>query len=79
MYFDDITFCRNCAECAIAIRVGREKRPPLHPIPVTRPLQIWGIDIMELPKTAKGNKSVMVMQDFLTKWLLVFPAPEKAN
>ena len=42
--------------------------------------QIWGIDIMELPRTAKGNKYVIVMQDFLTKWPLVFPAPDqKAN
>ena len=80
MYVDAITFCRNCAECAMATGTGREKRPPLHPIPVKRPFQIWGIDIMELPKTAKGNKYVIVMQDFLTKWPLVVPAPDqKAN
>ena len=69
-----------CAECAMTTGTGREKRPPLHPIPVKRPFQIWGIDIMELPKTAKRNKYVIVMQDFLTKWPLVFPAPDqKAN
>ena len=80
MYVDAVTFCRNCAECAMATGVGREKRPSLHPIPVKRPFQIWGIDIMELPRTAKGNKYVIVMQDFLTKWPLVFPAPDqKAN
>ena len=80
MYVDAITFCRNCAECAMATGTGREKRPPLHPIPVKRPFQIWGIDIMELPKTARRNKYVIVMQDFLTKWPLVFPAPDqKAN
>ena len=80
MYVDAITFCRNCAECAMATGTGREKRPPLHPIPVKRPFQIWGIDIMELPKTAKRNKYVIVMQDFLTKWPLIFPAPDqKAN
>ena len=80
MYVDAITFCRNCAECAMATGVGREKRPPLHPIPVERPFQIWGIDIMELPRTSRGNKYVIVMQDFLTKWPLVFPAPDqKAN
>ena len=28
---------------------------------------------MELPKTEKGNRYVLVMQDFLTKWPLVFP------
>ena len=35
---------------------------------------------MELPKTAKEKKYVIVMQDFLTKWPLIVPAPDqKAN
>lgn len=64
-------FCRNCAECAITTGTQREKQPPLHPIAVQRPFQIWGIDIMELPRTIKGNRYVIVTQEFLTKWLLV--------
>ena len=80
MYVDAITFIRNCAECAMTTGAEGEKRPPLHPIPVRRPFQIWGIDIMKLPKTAKGNKYVIVLQDFLTNWPMVFPAPnQKAN
>ncbi len=31
-----------------------------------------GIDIMDLPRTTKGNKHVVVVQDFLTKWPFVF-------
>ena len=34
------------------------------------------VDIMELPKTDKGNKYVLVFQDFLTKWPLAFPMPD---
>ena len=49
----------------------------LHPIPVQRPFQILGVDIMELPVTEKGNHYVIVFQDFLTKWPLVFPAPDQ--
>ena len=77
IYVDAITFCRNCAECAMATGAGREKRPPLHPIPVKRPFQIWDIDIMELPKTPKGNKYVIVMQDFLP--IVVLAPDQKAN
>ena len=77
MYNDAINYCRSCAECAVTTGIGREKWPPLHPIPVRRPFQIWGIDVMELSKTAKGNRYVIVMQDFLTKWPLVFPAPDQ--
>ena len=65
MYTDTTyQFCRNCAECALTTGVGREKRPLLHPIPVRQPFQIWGIDVTELPKTAKGNIYIIVIQDF---------------
>lgn len=47
--------------------------PPLQPIPVSRPFQILGVDIMDLPKTERGNKHVLVIQDFLTKWPWVHP------
>ena len=52
-------------------------RDPLYPIPVQKPFQIVGVDIMELPITEKGNKYVIVFQDFLTKWPLVFAAPDQ--
>lgn len=32
---------------------------------------------MDLPKTRAGNKHVVVFQDFLSKWPLVFPAPNQ--
>ena len=32
---------------------------------------------MELPKTEQGNRYVIVFQDFMTKWPLVFPAPDQ--
>ena len=35
---------------------------------------IFGVDIMELPVTARGNRYVI---DFLTKWSLVFPVPDQ--
>ena len=75
MYTDAVNFCSKCAECCIVNGTGNKKKPPLHPIPVKRPFQIIGIDIMELPKTA--NRYVVVMQDFLTKWSLVFPVPDQ--
>ena len=77
LYKDAVDFCKNCAECAVVSGVGRRRRPPLHPIPVQRPFQILGVDIMELPVTRHGNRYVIVFQDFLTKWPLVFPAPDQ--
>ena len=42
-----------------------------------RPFQILGVDIMELPTTARGNYYVVVFQDFFTKWPFVFPTPDQ--
>ena len=75
---DSVQGCsRNCPECAIVSVVGRVNCPLLHPIPVHHPFEIWGVDIMELPVTAKGNRYVVVFQDLFTKWPIVFVVPDK--
>ena len=56
---------------------GRINKPPLQPIPVSRPFQILRVDIMDLPCTEADNKHVIVFQDYLTKFPLVFPIPDQ--
>ena len=73
----DTLSCQNCGECAIVRGTGKRRQPPLHPIPVWRPFQIVGVDMMELPLTRRGNRYIVVFQDFLTKWPLVFPVPDQ--
>ena len=72
IYRDVMEFCKNCPDCAVVSGTGGKHVPPLHPIPVQRPFQIFGVDIMELPVTEQGNRYVIVFQDFLTKWPLFF-------
>ena len=36
-----------------------------------------GIDIMELPLTANGNKYAIVFQDLFTKWPMVYATPDQ--
>ena len=77
MYSDALHYVRNCPECAIVSGGGQQHRPPLHPIPVQRPFQIIGVDIMDLPRTQQGNKHVIVFQDFFTKWPMVYPVHDQ--
>ena len=77
MYTDVVKYCSNCPQCAIVNGSGRVNKPPLSPIPVQRPFQIIGVDVMDLPVTELGNRHVVVFQDFLTKWPLVFPVPDQ--
>ena len=79
MFSEAVQYARNCPECATVSGGGRVTRPPLHPIPVNRPFQIVGVDIMELPKTTLGNKYVLVFQDFLTKWPMAYPIPDQKS
>ena len=77
MYVKTMSYCQSCPQCC-AVRGGTKmNKPPLQPIPVSRPFQILGIDIMDLPKTGKGNKHVLVLQDFLTKWPWVIPMSDQ--
>ena len=32
---------------------------------------------MELPTTNRGNRYILVFQDFLTKWPMAFPMPDQ--
>ena len=77
LYRDCIAFCKNCAKCVMVSGSGRIQRPLLHPIPVQKSFQIMAVDIMEFPVTERGNRYVIVFQDFLTKWSMVFPAPDQ--
>ena len=77
MYMDTVQFCKSCPQCTIVSGAGRSSRPPLHPTPVQRPLQIVGVDVMDLPVTEQGNRHVVVFQDFFTKWSLVFRVPDQ--
>ena len=60
MYHDTIKFAESCPQCAIATESSRSNKPPLHQIPVDRIFQIFGVDVMDLPKTDQGNQHVVV-------------------
>ena len=79
MYTDSIQYARSCPQCIVVGENIRVKKPPLQPIPVDRVFQIVGVDIMELPKTTQGNRYVVVFQDFLSKFPLVYPVPEQKS
>ena len=64
MYTDVVKYCSNCPQCAIVNGSGRVNKPPLSPIPVQRPFQIMGVDVMDLPVTELGNCHVVFIPRF---------------
>lgn len=68
MYADVMSYCKRCPQFADMSGTGCQQRLSLKPIPVQRPFQKLGEDIMDLPRMECGNKHVVVFQDMFTKW-----------
>ena len=74
----DITrWTRGCIVCATR-NVGRAVKPPMTPIPVAGPFDRIGVDIIQFPKTSRGNQYAVVFVDYLTKWPEVFAVPDQS-
>ena len=69
-------WCQQCFECARA-KGGPGYRAPLCQVPVGAPLERIAIDICELPLTDRGNRYVLVLCDYWTKWVSVFALPNQ--
>ena len=70
---DITTWCRKCQPCATR-SVGRCVKPTLPPIPVAGP---FGVDILQLPRTKRGNRYAVVFVEYLTKWPEVYAVPDQ--
>ena len=79
MYSDIYHHCRSCLTCASYNGSGRRHHPPLKPLPVGAPFERLGIDIMEMPLTPAGNRYVVVMIDYLTKWVEACAIPDQSS
>ncbi|MCP4474228.1 MAG: transposase family protein, partial [Gammaproteobacteria bacterium] len=72
------TFCQMCQACAARNGQGRRAHPLLRPIPITdEPMERVGMDVLKLPMSVRGNGYVLVLQDYLTKFLFAYPIPRE--
>ncbi len=75
---DTRQYCRACAVCG-----ERKPRPtvPHHPVQrqiATEPLQWVALDIKgPMPRTEKGNKYILVISDYFTKWICAVPMADQ--
>ena len=79
MYRDVHLHCRGCLPCAAYRGSGPKARPLLKPIPVGGPFQRVGVDILEMPQTAQGNRYIVVFADYLTKWVEAYPTADQTS
>ena len=72
---DDVKqFCRKCRRCEGRNAPVPAPRAPMGRLQASAPFEIVGLDILtNLPTTPSGNKHLLVVVDFFTKWIEAFP------
>ena len=70
-------WCRECSLCARTKSANRKLKAPMKSIGAGTTLERVGIDILgPLPETHKGNRFILVVGDYWTKWMEAYPLPD---
>ena len=77
---EDITnWVKGCTVCQEFKKGKEEKVGFLQPIEANLPFELMGMDILEdLKETPSGNKHILVLTDYYTKWPEAFPMKDKS-
>lgn len=70
-------FCVECLPCQTRSCPTPHERAPLQPIQAERPFQKVATDITEFPVTSAGNRYVLVVMDYFTRYVNLFPLKDQ--
>ncbi|TNN04924.1 Retrovirus-related Pol polyprotein from transposon 17.6, partial [Schistosoma japonicum] len=71
-------FCKSCDTCARVKSPSKHSRAKLIRMVTTAPYQRVGVDVMGLfPTSQHGNRYILVMVDYFTKWCEAVPIPQQ--
>lgn len=74
---DVYTWVQKCLTCGANCKASHKPKAPLGDLRVGAPMDRLGIDLLgPFPVTPRGNKLIMVVQDYFTKWVEAYPIPD---
>ena len=74
---DDVnSYCHQCTTCK-ATKLPTPTPAPLANIPIGHPWQMVAVDVLEVLKSYRQNRYLLVIQDYITKWAHAIPMPNQ--
>ena len=64
--------CRECLICQQS-KLPTLTKAPLVSMPIGKSWQMVAMDILEVPVSSNGNRYILVVQDYFTKWADAIP------
>ncbi|GJU88575.1 reverse transcriptase domain-containing protein [Tanacetum coccineum] len=69
IYKDAHELVKNCDSCQRQGKISQHDEMPQNSIQVCEIFDVWGIDFMGPFPSSKGNKYILVVVDYLSKWV----------
>ena len=79
-YAKDIQeYVQSCPVCQKRKPAQPAPRAALQSIPIGNPFEMLAMDFLELPRTPRGNRYVLVVADYFTRWVEAFALPDQRS
>lgn len=70
-------YCKKCIACEAKRQPNPPFRAPLQPMVTSKPFERVAADITELPCSSSGNRYVLVVTDYFTKYINLYAMPNQ--
>ena len=69
-------YCQECSVCQ-ASKQPLPQKALLMNMPFGRPWEMIAVDILQVPLSSNNNRYLLVIQDYVTKWVEAIPLPDQ--